>query len=273
VSNKQVVFITGAAIGIGRACAQKFLQQGYQVCLCDIDLSKIQLENYSTTDTLSLALDVSDPDSFQTAIDRCEQELGPISICINNAGIIRPSRVISDDASNIDQHIDVNLKGVMYGTSMVARKMKSRNSGHIINLCSMAALAPVPGIGAYSASKYGARAYSLVAAQELKEFGIKVTAVCPDLVNTRMLDQQLEFPEASITFSGAKNALSPERIAEEIYALISNPRMLLAIPGSRAWTARLADIFPQIASRLKKQLEKKGAKRLDEYRREKGLPN
>ena len=81
-------------------------------------------------------------------------------------------------------------------------------SGHIVNIASLASLVPSPGLALYSASKYAVRAFSLAAAEELREHGVAVTTVCPDAVRTAMLDKQLDYPEAALTFTAPRFAVS-----------------------------------------------------------------
>ncbi len=106
---------------------------------------------------------------------------------------------------DVELQIGVNLKGVIYGTREAARLMLRQpdlaRRGHIVNIASLAALAPIPGLTVYSATKYAVRAFSLAAAEELRPLGIAVTVVCPDAVKTPMLDLQVGYEEAALTFT------------------------------------------------------------------------
>src|SRR5213079_2909142 len=95
-------------------------------------------------------------------------------------------------------------KGVMLGTNAAIRAMIPRGSGHVVNIASIAGLVPVPGLAIYSASKHAARAYSIAVAQEVRPHGVYVTAVCPTVVATPMMDMQVDREEAAYTFSGGR---------------------------------------------------------------------
>ena len=108
------------------------------------------------------------------------------------AGVLRVERVEDLQPESVALQLDVNTKGVILGTQAAAKVMVGQGRGHIINIASMAALAPVPGISVYSASKFAVRGFSLAAAQELEDRGVQVTVVCPDAVDTPMVDYQLD---------------------------------------------------------------------------------
>jgi len=171
---------------------------------------------------------------------------------------LRPSSVAESTDRDVDFHIDVNLKGVIHGTRAAARLMLEQGQGHIINVASLASMAPVPGLGLYVASKYGVRGFSMAAAQELRPRGVYVSTVCPDAVQTPRLDLQVDYPEAAITFT-APRFLTVEDISGLILGRVLKKKPVLAsIPRSRAFLARLADLFPAVASLLTRALEKKG---------------
>src|SRR5690606_20076022 len=115
---------------------------------------------------------------------------GSLDLLLNVAGVLRPGHVHVLSAGEIDLHLDVNAKGVMYGTQAAAREMVRHGGGQIINIASMAALAPIPGIALYSASKFAVRAFSLAVAYELAPHNVRVSVICPDAVSTPMLDLQ-----------------------------------------------------------------------------------
>ncbi len=263
------VLLSGAASGIGLYLAKALLQRGWRLSAMDVQLEAMQRELLPLAGAdrlLLLHADVSRSEDWERCLEQCEEHFGPIHVLINNAAVITPARVIASGPRLVDKHIDVNLKSVMYSTSMAATRMKRNGiAGHIINVSSMAGIAPVPGIGAYSASKFGVRAYSLVANQELSEFGIAVTCVCPDLVNTPMLDLQLNYEEASISFSGP-GAMEAGRVGEAILKSMHKRPAELIIPAHRGWLAKLSSMFPVLMKPLKKRLEAKGLRQAERYR-------
>ena len=140
-----------------------------------------------------------------------------------------------------------------------------KRNGHIINIASLAAISPVPGIALYSASKFAVRGFTLALAMELEEYNVHVTCVCPDAVATPMLDLQKDYEEAAITFSGS-NALSAEEVAALIVDLIGEKKMEVTITRSRGFQAKLASMFPSIASKVVSIMKAKGIRNQNRFK-------
>jgi 3-oxoacyl-[acyl-carrier protein] reductase len=179
---------------------------------------------------------------------------------MNVAGVLRSGYCWESTAADIDFHLDINAKGAMLGTQAAARVMVSQGHGHIINIASLAGLAPVPGLSLYSASKFALRGYSLAAAMELREKNVKLTVVCPDAVQTPMLDIQKDDAHAELTFSG-KRSLSAQEVADAVIAALDTAPMEIALPPLRGVISKLASFFPAAASGTLERLRKQGRKR------------
>ena len=173
---------------------------------------------------------------------------------------------MSSNAESVALQIDVNAKGVILGTQAAAAVDGSPRAGRIINIASMAALAPIPGIAVYSASKFAVRGFSLAAAQELEIHGVHVTVVCPDAVDTPMIDHQLAHAGGAMTFS-APRILSVEEVAHAISGLLNGkPRLELLLPRSRGWLAKLSNFFPRgLQRRMTAHLIRKGTARQSQF--------
>ncbi len=186
---------------------------------------------------------------------------------MNIAGVIRPGYIHETDFDMIDFHIDINLKGTIYGTKLVSEQMVSQKSGHIINIASMAGITPVSGLNLYSTSKFGVRGFTLSIANELREHDVAVTVVCPDLVDTPMLTLQLDYPEAALTFSGSRH-LTVEEIGQVILKKGLKQRKLeIVYPTGRGLIAKVASFQPKLADLLFKKLAEKGLKRQNELKK------
>jgi 3-oxoacyl-[acyl-carrier protein] reductase len=158
----------------------------------------------------------------------------------------------------VDRHVDTNLKGVVHGTRTVGRHFVEKGAGHLINFGSLASLAAVPGLTLYTATKFAVRGFSLASAQELAPHGVAVTLVMPDAVQTPMLELQVDYPEAALTFSGGE-PLSVEDIERLLVETVLPHRPLeVALPLSRGALARVATVWPQVAPSLRAALERKG---------------
>ncbi|MEM7352842.1 MAG: SDR family oxidoreductase [Acidobacteriota bacterium] len=261
--------LTGCASGIGRHLANELLQRGHRVLATDLDLEA--LERYAARAGWPerghvRQLDVCDPEAWQQALDAAESAWGGLDVLLNVAGIIRPALAAEVTIDDVHHHFDINAKGVVFGTRAAARPMIERGAGHIINIASLASLAPIPGISLYSASKYAVRAFSLAAAEELRPHGVAVTVVCPDAVATPMLDLQLDYPEAALTFTAPKE-LQVEDLSRAILGRVLQRRpLIVTLPRWRGWLARLGDLSPRSARLLAKILQRQGLRKQDALR-------
>jgi 3-oxoacyl-[acyl-carrier protein] reductase len=258
----KVAFVTGAASGIGKKLVGSLAAHGRRVVAADINEAGLseaaRAERWSNTSVITERLDVRSPDEWERALSRAESELGRLELLLNVAGVLRPARVIDVTDKDVDMHFDVNVKGVVYGTRAAARRMVATGGGHIVNIGSLASLAPVPGLPLYSASKFAVRGFTLAAAIELAELGVAVTLVMPDAVETPMLDMQVDYEEAALTFSGSK-PLTVDDVERVIMGEVLEKRPLeVTIPLSRGLLARAANTAPAMSRSLWPLLQKKG---------------
>lgn len=265
--NKRCV-VTGAASGIGRCVVDALVARGARVLATDIDEDGLAKAAASWPDQVRRhGLDVTRFDGWQAAFAAADDAFGDVDVLFNVAGYLTPGYVHETRCEDVDRHLDINVKGVMFGTRVAAERMVRRGAGHIVNIASMAAFAPIPGLSLYCASKFAVRAYSLAAAIELKDKGVAVTVVCPDAVATPMLDKQQSYEEASLTFS-APRVLTPEEVAAELTGPVLDKRpMEVALPRSRKWLGRVIDAFPELAPLVVPLFVKQGSAKRARYRR------
>ncbi len=262
----KIAIITGAANGIGRRISESLYQKGFKIVVTDIQKDLLQeiYQSYQVERTLILPGDVTKSEDWEFLIGKTLEKFGKIDLLLNIAGIIEPGYIHETSIKNIDRQIDINLKGTIYGVHHVSKKMVEQKSGHIINISSMAGLAPIPGLNIYTASKYGVRGFTLAVAQELAEHNIHVSVVCPDAVKTNMLDYQKDKKEAAMTFSGSK-VLTVEDLNNVISGLIDKPKFEVWIPVSRGILASVGSLFPSIAGKIKNGLIQKGIQKQQQY--------
>ncbi len=261
--------VTGAASGIGRCVVDALVAQGGTVLATDIDEDALARAAAAWPEgrVARRGLDVTDAAGWQAAFEEAERTVGPVDVLFNVAGYLTPGYVHETRLEDIDRHLDINTKGVMFGTRVAAERMVRRGQGHIVNIASMAAFAPIPGLSLYSASKFAVRAYSLAAAIELRSKGVAVTVVCPDAVATPMLDKQRDYEEASLTFS-APRFLTPEEVAAELVGPVLERRpMEVALPRTRKWLARVLDTFPELAPWVSPLFTQQGESKRKRYPR------
>lgn len=266
----RVVFITGAAGGIGRQAVRSFLEAGDFVCAADINDSQVKViaktEQWPAERTLIQKLDVRSAKSWQAAAKAALKKWKRLDVLINNAGYLLPAYIPALTEEMLDRHFDINARGVILGSAEAARIMKSQGSGHIINIASLAGVAGIPGISVYSASKHAVRGFTLAAAQELRPAGIYVTVICPDAVQTPMLDLQKDYAEAALTFSGSQ-VLKPADVVDAMHRALAKKSREILVPGSRGMLAKLASAFPSLTASVAGIMEKKGKENQMRFRK------
>lgn len=262
-SQSKTAIITGAGSGIGLHLMGTLHKEGFQLGLADVQLSSAQEAIGDTGTLLYKTMDVRDAGSWQELLHEMTTRFGRVDYLFNCAGIVQPSFIYNSPLADIDRHIDINCKGTMYGTKIIADYMKTQGRGHIINMASLAGIAPIPGIALYSASKFAVRGFSLAAAQEYEPFGVAISVVCPDVVKTPMYDLELTFDEeTALVFSGNMKVLTVEDVVKEIVKLMRSRKREITIPSSRGRLAKLAGLFPRLADVLRGRLTKKGLKQI-----------
>ena len=267
--NDATFLITGCASGIGRKLSARLIHLGYRVLATDVnlpELKKMQKEgDWNRAQVHIQKLDVRSESSWDRAVSAAMKKWNRLDVLINNAGYLKPGFIHETAAEQIHLHMDINAKGVMLGTRAGARVMTEQGRGHIINIASLAGVAPVSGLDLYSASKFAVRGFSLAAARELKKHGVHLTVICPDAVRTPMLDMQKDYEEAALTFSGSR-FLTPDDMVNVILnrALEKRPLEML-IPGHRGFLAKIGNLMPRMADFLDSTLRKKGRKQQGDY--------
>jgi 3-oxoacyl-[acyl-carrier protein] reductase len=268
-----VALITGSASGLGRQLTQDFLTRGYTVIATDINSLGLQsaFKGHAGLGAGLLhlkTLDVSQVQAWEAIFTEVMQQFSRLDVMLNVAGYLKPGNLCDTPSEEVHRHMDINVKGVIFGSQLAGVQMRQQGFGHIINIASLAGLAAVPGIGLYSASKFAVRAFSLSLAQELKSSGVAVTVICPDAIQTPMLTLQEDYEEAALTFSGSKSLTVGEVSAALFDEALINKPMELILPRYRGWLAKVGNLIPQSSFFLGNILRKKG---LQEQMRRKGL--
>jgi NAD(P)-dependent dehydrogenase (short-subunit alcohol dehydrogenase family) len=190
-----IALITGGAQGIGFACAEALLEDGYHVVLADV---KESVHNAAASlGGTGIVCDMADPQAIEAMFAHIETELGPVAALVNNAGIAMPGDFLSYDLETFEKVIDVNLRGVFIATQRAARAMvEHKIEGAIINMSSINAQVAIPAIPAYCASKGGVMQLTKVSALALAPYNIRVNAVGPGSIDTEMMAGVNANPEA-----------------------------------------------------------------------------
>jgi NAD(P)-dependent dehydrogenase (short-subunit alcohol dehydrogenase family) len=186
----QHAVVTGGAQGIGFAVARRLAGSGAAITLWDIDAGMLQTAAQALGGAHTETVDITDPEAVVAALARTEAAKGPVSICVNSAGIAGPNAPL--DAYDVGwwkKVIDINLNGTFYVNRAVVPGMKARNYGRIVNIASIAGKEGNPNASAYSSSKAAVIGLTKSLGKELAGFDIAVNCVTPAAAQTRLLDQ------------------------------------------------------------------------------------
>ena len=191
--HNQVAIVTGAAQGMGAAIAARLAAEGAKVVLSDINTEKVagvadRINAASTnSSTLATRTDVTKEDEVAEMVNATIEQYGTVSILINNAGILYPTRVDNVTKAEWDEVLDVNLNGSFLCSKAVLPIMKTNNFGRIVNMSSSAgrSVSTLGGVH-YTAAKAGVLGLTRGMAKEVAPFGITVNAICPGLIDTEM---------------------------------------------------------------------------------------
>ena len=235
MSEQQVVLITGAASGIGRRTAERFLERGDEVHICDVsaDMAGEFLEaNPSATGSVA---DIGNRDDVDRVFAELAQHHEHLDVLVNNAGIAGPSAPIdTHDEDGWDQCIQVNLSGTFYMTRRAVPFLRKSGGGAIINISSTAALHGYPLRSAYAASKWAMMGLMKTWAMELGPEGIRVNAVCPTSVEGPRIDAVIareaeqrglsidKVREVYLRQTSMRSFVSPDEVADTILFLASD---------------------------------------------------
>jgi 3-oxoacyl-[acyl-carrier protein] reductase len=254
-SQPRTFLVTGCASGIGRSLARRLHRLGHSLLAADVN--ELGLRQAAETDgwaeserSILRVLDVRDPGAWREAVATVVDRWGSLDVLVNVAGVLVATWAYEATDAQVEQILDINAKGMMHGTNAALRVMVPRKSGHVVNVASIAGLVPVPGLALYSASKHAVRAYSIAVAQEVRRHGVFITAVCPTVVRTPMMDIQIAREEAAFTFSG-RRPLEAEEVTSAIVdrALVRKPlELVVDAPGSlQGLAAKVGNAVPALA--------------------------
>ncbi len=267
----RIFLLTGCASGMGRHLTGALAARGAWVMATDVAFDALTVQAKVLAwplDRVQLRrLDVCARPDWESAIAAVMAAQGRLDVLMNFAGIAYAKPVHENDPAMIDRILDINLRGVIYGTHFAARQMVAQGHGHIINLGSMASLAPVRGLNLYSATKFGVRGFSLAAAQELKPHGVHLSLICPDAVDTPMLEEEASMPDAAMVFS-IRRPLTVQDIERAVLTRVLPGRGgEYILPRTRAPLARLASAWPALLESLGQVFLKAGSRRQAAYRK------
>jgi NAD(P)-dependent dehydrogenase (short-subunit alcohol dehydrogenase family) len=234
----KTILVTGASSGFGRALATVAVAQGYRVVGTlrnEADLKRF--EAIKPGATIGRILDVTDTAAIAPVIASIETDVGPIDALVNNAGYGHQGTFEETPLDEYRRQFDVNVFGVIAVTQAVLPYMRKRRAGRILNITSMGGYVTFPGIGAYHGTKFALEGLSETLDKEVRDLGIRVTAVGPGGFRTDWAGRSMAFAEGGIADyeairEGSKKRLAdrngkqpgdPEKAAKAMLAIIESP--------------------------------------------------
>jgi len=240
----KTVLITGASSGIGEACAKEFAKNGCRLILAARREDRLKkLSAHLKTEYHLLQLDVRDRYAVEAAINELPKAWQKIDILLNNAGLSRGLEKIQEGNSDgWDEMIDTNVKGLLYVSRAVLPGMVKRNSGHVINIGSIAGHEVYPKGNVYCASKFAVDAITKGMRIDLVDTNLRVTTVDPGLVETEFSEVRFygDKKRAKTVYQGYK-PLSGDDIADAVVWAASRPAhvqiaQIIILPKDQAST-------------------------------------
>lgn len=241
-----VAVVTGAGRGIGLAIAHRLADAGHRVVITDLDEAAAQAAAAEIgRGAVGLRQNVADSASHRD-IASTAASLGSLEVWVNNAGVLFAGDAWSHTDDELAMILDVNVRGVMAGCAAAISQMGT-GSGRILNIASISALTPVPGLALYAASKAAVLSYTTSLAGDLKHrrSRIRVHALCPDVVGTAMVTAHNHDPDAAMLFAGPK-ALEPDVVADAAMELIAGRQIFRVVPRWRGVLSRVVDLSPAV---------------------------
>lgn len=234
------VAVTGGARGIGYATAKAFTEQGAQVFIGDLDADLAQAAA-AELGCSGFGLDVRSRESWAEFVANIS---APLTVLVNNAGIMPAGPYADEDDAVTDAIIDVNLKGVLYGSKLVLPGMVERGSGHIVNVASYLGKVPAAGLATYCASKHAVVGFSESLRDELADTGVTVSVVLPSAVRTDLV--------SGVKLGGILPTVDPEDIALAIVETCRSRPAIVAVPGwMRSYEAAAAVIPDRVLGAIR----------------------
>ena len=245
----RVVVITGAGAGLGESMARRFHRSGAHIVACDLHGERVEALAESLGERVSaMAMDVTQQSDWTRVMAAVVSDHGRVDVLINNAGVAAAGKLDDTPIEDWQWVMDIDLMGVVQGCQAVLGIMRTQQSGHIVNVASVAGLAGAPEINAYGTAKAAVIAMSEMLRAEVHGDGIEVSALCPAFVRTRLTEtmraREAHY-EQRVKRWMDRSGVSADDVAEVVYQAILKPKFLLLTHPETRWMWRLKRFFPE----------------------------
>ncbi len=207
------VLITGASKGIGKAIAVEMAKNGHNLALCA--RNKVELENLKTQilalyniQIFAMPCDCGVKQEIINFTNFAQQTIGNIDVLVNNVGVFKQSFILDEDDEILISQLNTNLLSAYYFYKIIGKTMRENTFGHIFNMCSVASIETLPQAGSYCVTKAAMLSLNNVMREELKEFGVKVTAILPGATYTHSWEGLGGVPQNFVQANDVAIALS-----------------------------------------------------------------
>lgn len=223
----RLLVVTGGTRGIGRAVAERFAAAGFDVCTCGrrqegLDQLKSAITGKYKVQVFVSVADMSEKQQVKKFADYVTSLNRPVDVLVNNAGYFLPGEVTNEPEGTLESMINSNLYSAYYTTRGLVHALRKSDAAHVFNMCSIASIKAYPNGGSYAISKFALLGFTKVLREELKESGIRVTAVLPGATRTDSWegttlpeDRFMKSEDVAESIFSA-NAISPRSVVEEL---------------------------------------------------------
>ncbi|MCC6621797.1 MAG: SDR family NAD(P)-dependent oxidoreductase [Deltaproteobacteria bacterium] len=254
-----VVLVTGAASGIGRATALAFAARGAQLVVCDVDRAGLEslAAELGPRCLMTRVVDVADRAAMKALADEVHALVPALDVLVNNAGVAVHGGILDTSLDDWDWLLGINLRGVIHGCHFFVPPMVARGRGHVVNVSSTYGFVGGTGVLAYVTSKFGVFGLSESLRAELRDKGVGVSTICPGMIKTnivrraRFLDHVgREESQAHAVRLFDRRGAPPERVAQAIVRAVEHRRDVVPV-AAEAWILYgLKRVAPRLTSRL-----------------------
>ena len=250
------VFITGAASGLGLACAEILAREGWQLALTDVDAARLDLVASGFVRdgarVAAAACDVRDAQAITRLVDSAVETFGGIDLSIHCAGVALAGPFHASTAEEWDWIFDINVHGVANASRAVMRHMARGKGGLIINIASIAGIVTGSNMSAYNASKAAVIGFSESLMQEYGEYGVQVVVAMPGFFQTRLIEtargNERAIKAAARLIEGS--GLKAEEVAEQMLSAAARGKTHFVYPPKYRTFWRLKRLMPQYFQKL-----------------------
>ena len=212
---KKLIVVTGGTKGLGRAIIEKFSSGDFDIATCsrnseELDALRLTIEKtYPGINIYTLKADMAEKLQVRTFCDFVKKTGQPVEVLVNNAGYFLPGEIVNEPEGTLEQMINAHVYSAYYTTRGLATEMISNRRGHIFNMCSIASIKAYPNGGSYAIAKSALLGFSRCLREEMKEFGVRVTAIIPGATKTASWDGA-DIPE--------ERFMKAEDVADAVFA-------------------------------------------------------